>query len=250
MTDLADLMERATATMAVDTTRLVNGGLDRGAAEVRRRRGRAIGWLAGVAAATLLAGVLVPRVLSGGDTVKELIASPGSSTLRLLPEDELMQRFTALLPGHSEPRSIQSFDVTDDVLIQRVLTTADGATGLVQGDFSVGEALSPDLVARYKDDCRSVQPKVSPKDGTDCVIVPGGTIMIWDDTVPPEDPAAFAPGVLMSYAYFSRWDGAVANLWAYNTADTDEAPAPDAVPVLRTADLVDLVQRMEFYAEK
>ncbi len=64
MTDLAELMERATASMPVDTTRLVNGGLDRGAAEVRRRRGRVGRWTVGVAAATLLAGVVVPPLFA------------------------------------------------------------------------------------------------------------------------------------------------------------------------------------------
>jgi hypothetical protein len=248
--DLADLMERSTASMPVDTARLVNGGLERGSAEVRRRRSRVAGWATAAVAASVLSGFLVPRALSGDDTVPEPAGSRGSATLQLLPEDELMQRFAALLPGASTPVSIKSFDVTDDVLVRRVLTNADGATGLVQGDFSVSTAMTPGRIARYKDECRSVQPKVSPKDGTDCVIVPDGTIMIWDDTVPPEDPAGFAAGVSMSYAYFSRWDGAAANLWAYNTADTDVAPSSGAVPVLRTQELVDLVQRMEFYTEK
>jgi hypothetical protein len=39
---LAELMEKATSAMPVDTTRLVTAGPDRGVAEVRRHRRRAV----------------------------------------------------------------------------------------------------------------------------------------------------------------------------------------------------------------
>jgi hypothetical protein len=250
MTDLVDLMERATASMPVDTTRLVNGGLQRGAAEVRRRRGRATGWIVGVAAATLLAGAVVPRLFSGSDTAREPATSMGATALQLLPTDELLQRFAEQLPGTSTPMTMHSSDVPESVMIQRELTNADGMTGLAQVDVSVSEPYGPDGIAENKAFCREMQVKVGPRDGTDCVIVPGGVVQFWDDTVPPEDPGDDAPGIRLAYAYFMRWDGGNVNLRAFNSTSTDIRPAPGAVPVIRTADVVDLVQRLDVFTQR
>jgi len=246
-TDLADLMERATATMPVDTGRLVTGGLDRGAAEVRRRRGRSAGWLVGAAAATLLASAVVPPLFAGNDTAGEPAPATDPATLQLLPTDELLQRFEAQLPGTSTPVSSQRVEGLGTVTIQRELTNADGMTGLVQVDASVSAPYDADGIAQNKAFCRQMQRKVGPLDGTDCVIVDGGMVEFWEDTVPPEDPGANAPGIRLTYAYFMRWDGANANLRAFNSTSADVPPAPGAVPVLRTADVVDLVQRLDLF---
>ncbi len=250
MTDLVELMERATASMPVDTTRLVNGGLVRGAAELRRRRGRATGWLAGVAAATLLAGVVVPRLYSGADTVREPAPATGATTLQLLPTDELLQRFAEQLPGTSAPVEMQSSEVAETVRIMRQLTNADGMTGLVQVDAGVSEPYGPDGIVENKAFCREMHRKVGPRDGSDCVIVPGGIVQFWDDTVAPEDPGGNAPGIRLAYAYFMRWDGGNVNLRTLNSTSADVPPAPGAVPVIRTADVVDLVQRLDVFTQK
>ncbi len=250
MNDLADLMERATAAMPVDTSRLVNGGLERGAAEVRRRRVRATGWLAGVAAVTLLAGVVVPGLSSGADTAREPAPSTGVTTLELLPADELLQRFAEQLPGTSTPVEMQSSEVARTVMIQRELTNADGMRGLVQVDAGVAPPYDADGIAENKAFCREMQKKVGPRDGSDCVVVPGGIVQFWDDTVPPEDPGGNAPGIRLAYAYFMRWDGGNVNLRTLNSTSADVPPAPGAVPVIRTADLVDLVQRLDLFAQK
>jgi hypothetical protein len=250
MTDLIELMDRATATMPVDTTRLVDGGQHRGAAQVRRRRRRVTGWTVGVAAATLLTGVAAPRLLSGTDTAREPAPSARAATLQLLPTDELLQRFAEQLPGTSTPVEVQSSEVATSVSIQRELTNADGMTGLVQVDASVSEPYGPDGIAENKTFCREMQRKVGPRDGTDCVIVPGGIVQFWDDTVAPEDPGDNAAGIRLAYAYFMRWDGANANLRTLNSTDAHVAPEPGAAPVIRTADLVDLVQRLDLFTQK
>ena len=249
MTDLVELMERATASMPVDTTRLVNGGLDRGAAEVRRRRRRVGRWTVGVAAATLLAGAVVPPLFAGSDTAREAAPATDAATLQLLPTDELLQRFEAQLPGTSTPVTVQSSENPESVMIQRELTNADGMTGLVQVDASVSAPYDADGIAENKAFCREMQIKVGPRDGTDCVIVPGGIVEFWDDTVPPEDPGDDAPGIRLTYAYFMRWDGGNVNLRALNSTSADVPPAPGAVPVIRTADVVDLVQRLDVFTQ-
>jgi len=249
-TDLTELMERATASMPVDTTRLVNGGLDRGAAEVRRRRGRVTRWATAAVAATVLAGFLVPRVFPGADTAREPAPSTGATTLQLLPTDELLQRFPAQLPGTSTPVEVQSSEVAKTVRIMRQLTNADEMTGLVQLDAGVSTPYDADGIAENKAFCREMHRKVGPRDGSDCVIVPGGMVQFWDDTVPPEDSSGNAPGIRLAYAYFMRWDGGNANLRTLNSTSADVPPAPGAVPVLRTAEVVDLVQRLDLFTQK
>jgi hypothetical protein len=39
-------------------------------------------------------------------------------------------------------------------------------------------------------------------------------------------------------------------MWSYNTPDRAVPPPAGTDPVLRTGDLVDLVQRLEFYVQK
>ncbi len=80
--------------------------------------------------------------------------------------------------------------------------------------------------------------------------MPGGIVEFWDDTVPPEDPGDNAPGIRLTYAYFMRWDGGNVNLRTLNSTSADVAPAPGAVPVIRTADVVDLVQRLDVFTQK
>ncbi len=246
-TDLAELMHQATSSIPVDTSRLVDGGLQRGAAEVRRRRVRTVGTLAGVAAVTLLAGVAVSGLSSGTDTAREPTPSSGDTTLQLLPTDELIQRFPEQLPGTSTPVEMQSSEATKNVRIIRQLTNADGMTGQVQLDASVSAPYDADGIAENKAFCREMHKKVGPLDGSDCVIVPGGIVQFWDDTVPPEDPVGNAPGIRLNYAYLMRWDGANANLRTLNSTSADVPPAPGAVPVIRTADVVDLVQRLDLF---
>ena len=91
--------------------------------------------------------------------------------------------------------------------------------------------------------------EVGPRDGTDCVIVPGGIVEFWEDTVPPEDPGDNAPGIPMAYASFMRWDGGNVNLRTFNSTDPTVAPERDALPVIRTAVLVDLVQRLDVFTQ-
>ena len=175
------------------------------------------GWTAGVAAATLLAGVVVPPLFSGSDTAREPAPTAGTAGLQLLPTDELLQRFEAQLPGTSTPVEVQSSESPESVMIQRQLTNADGETGLVQVDASVSAPYDADGIAENKAFCREMHQKVGPRDGSDCVIVPGGMVEFWDDTVSPEDPAGNAPGIRLTYAYFMRWDGGNVNLRTLNS---------------------------------
>jgi len=250
-TDLADLMERATQTMPVETRRLVSGALGRGTAQLRRRRRRTTRLAAGLAGVGLLAVVLVPRVLSTDPdrVAQEAPPSAGTAPLRLLPTDELVGRFAAQLPGTSNPVEVRSSKVAGSVTVRRELTNSEAMTGLVQVDVSVSAPYDLDGIVENKAFCREMHRKVGPRDGSDCLVVPGGIVQFWDDTVAPEDPGDNAPGIRMAYAYFMRWDGGNVNLRTFNSTDAQVAPAPRAVPVIRTDEVVALVQRLDLFSQ-
>jgi hypothetical protein len=148
---------------------------------------------------------------------------------------------------------VQSFDVDGvdvvDVMIERQLTNADGLTGYVVGDFGVAEPLSAEAVAHQKSACREAQEKVSPRDGTDCMLVPDGMIEVWDDRVPPDDKSGLARGIRMAWVNYTRWDGGVAMMRALNSTASDVPPEAGAMPVIRSSELVELVQQMKWFAE-
>lgn len=246
--DLVDLMERATRTMPVETERLVSGALDRGTSQLRRRRRRTTRLAAGLAGVGLLAVVLVPRVLSTDPVAHEARPSVGTTTLQLLPTDELVGRFAAELPGTSIPVEVRSSQASGTVMVQRLLTNADAMTGLVQVDVSVSAPYDSEGIAENKSFCRQMHRRVGPRDGSDCLVVPGGIVQFWDDTVAPEDPGDNAPGIRMAYAYLMRWDGGNVNLRAINSTDAQVAPAPGSAPVIRTDEVVDLVQRLDLFS--
>jgi hypothetical protein len=251
MTDLADLMERATASMPVDTRRLVNGGLDRAAVHRRRTHGRVAGAVAGVAGLAALVAVVVPNLAwqrEHGVERAPYSSAPTDSMLRLLPDAEVLQRFSALLPGSYA--DVQTIDSDGDVNFEGQLTTTDGRTGLVMGDFGVGPAFDPATIADNKRTCVQMQRTVSDLDGTSCVLIDGGMIEIWDDTVPPEDPGNSPASMRLAYVHLSTWDGAGATLRSLNSTSDTAEPEPGAVPVVRTQELVDVVKQMEWYVQK
>jgi hypothetical protein len=251
--DLADVMQRATDGMPVETARLINGAYDRTADLRSSRRRRAASLGLGMVAVVTVVGLVVPAVRFQhvpGQDLDPYSSSPPASTLRLLPDDQLATRFTALLPGTVSDLVPQRFAGADDVSFEAQLTNELGRTGYVTGDFAVGDALPPDAVAENQRACRQMQRKVSPLDGTSCVLVQGGMIETWDDSVPPEDPAGDAPGVLLASVSLKQWDGATATLRALNTTASGIAPEPGAATVLSTDELVDLVQQVEWYAQK
>jgi hypothetical protein len=133
-----------------------------------------------------------------------------------------------------------------EVAIDLQLTNGRGVTGYVGGDFAVGEPLSDEAIANSEAACRDVQPK----GGDECLFVPGGMIDLVDDSSPPADPTGLARGIRMAWVNYIRWDGAFATLRALNSPAPDVPTEPGVMPVVRTDELVQLVQQMVWYEDR
>ncbi len=245
--DLANVMDRATEGMPVDTRRLVDAGVARGAALTRARRRRtAIGSVAAVTVA-LLIGWGGPAVVdqavdegarSGQPTSNGPVAGPNG--LALPDAQELAGRLGGLLLGTA--RDVTVPEVPYGLAFQLQLTRPGGSNGVVRVDLGVDEAIPRRDRAQRLDDCVAVQKKVSPKDGTDCVVLEGGYVDLWHDDVPPADDTALGGKAMMAQATYHGFDGRVVQVTAWNTPTPTTDPAPGTPPVLRTQELLEIVQ--------
>lgn len=244
--DLSTVMHRATDDLPVDTQRLVDAGLARGVALTRARRRRTVlGSVAAVAVALLIGwgstGVdraVDQGVPSGPSASRGPEAGP--EKFGLPTAEELTGRLGDLLPGTA--RDVTVPEVPFGLALQLQLTRPGGSNGVVRVNLGVDDPLPSRERQERLDNCVAVQEKVSPKDGTDCVVLEGGYVDLWLDDVPPEDETALGGNAMMAQAVYHRFDGRVVQVTAWNAPTNTTEVAPGTPPVVRTQELVEIVQ--------
>jgi hypothetical protein len=243
--DLAELMQRATDEIPVDTARLVNGGLARGAALTRRRHRRTVvGTGVAMTLATLVGWGFLPsadEVVEETPSTRNLAAGPAAATEFSIPTaKDLTRRLEELLPGTAHHVKTPKLPYSLDLFLE--LERPGSAPGSVQVSLGLGEPIPEAERQERVEPCLSMQGLTTPRDGADCVLVDDGWVELWLDDVPPGDDSGLGDNVMMAQAVYSGYDGRVVMVTAWNTPSTEKDAAFGTPPVVSTDQLLDIVQ--------